>query len=269
MGERIVRRANIGQRDACRDARSAFRGYRGPMESSTNRIAGRLVIESLVIVVSILAAFALDTWWDGIQERREERQTLEALRSEFSGARATIVSYRGYQKRIYVGVQSVGDSLEAAWARGSRSVAVPDTALALAYIPPTTSVALGTLEGLLASGRLGIIRDRRLRAALGSWGSELAELTEEETALRDLSYGDMDRTLRSRMSTAGLWSIADSMFSAPLDRTEPRPMRSIPVDTEVIGVFHLRRSLLKHAIEEFGPLIAEVDTILELIDQSL
>lgn len=36
----------------------------------------------------------------------------------------------------------------------------------------------------------------------------------------------------------------------------------------MIGVFHLCRSLLRHAIGEFEPLIAGIDTILALIERS-
>jgi hypothetical protein len=237
-------------------------------EDSARGVAGRLAIESLVIIVSILAAFAMDTWWDEVQGRREERATLEALHAEFTAARETLSRYRGHQRRILVSVASVSDSLDAAFRRGQRTVVVSDTALGLAYITPTTAVTLGALEGLLASGRLGIVEDRELRDALGSWGSELAELTEEEIDSRALAFGDFDRTLRARVNTHGLWATANGLFQADPEALEPRSTRTIPADTEMIGVFHLRRSLLRHAIGEFEPLIAEIDRILALIERS-
>ncbi len=36
----------------------------------------------------------------------------------------------------------------------------------------------------------------------------------------------------------------------------------------MLGVFHLRHSLLTHGIEEFDPLIQAVDSILGLIEDS-
>lgn len=239
------------------------------MTPSGPRVAGRLALESAVIVGSILAAFALDAWWGERQERRDERIALEAMEAEFSSARESILFYRTLQERILVSVASVQDSLSAGMARGDRAVTVRDTALAWAYIPPTTSVTLSTLDGLVASGRLGIVREPRLRAALGSWGSALAELQEEEEASRTLVYGDMDRVLRARINTSGLWSTANLLFRDELDREAWTRMRPLPADTETLGVFHLRRALLYHTIEEFDPLVGEVDSILLLIRQSL
>ena len=40
----------------------------------------------MVIVISILLAFGIEAWWDGRQERVEERQALEALARDFESA---------------------------------------------------------------------------------------------------------------------------------------------------------------------------------------
>ena len=48
--------------------------------ATTWRDAGRDVV---LIVVSIMIAFALDAWWDGLGERKAQREQVEALRSEF------------------------------------------------------------------------------------------------------------------------------------------------------------------------------------------
>lgn len=228
----------------------------------------RLAIESLVIIASILAAFALDTWWDGVRERRQERDALESLQAEFTVARETIVRYRGNHERILGSVSAIDDSLDRAYRRGVSTIPVTDTSLALAYIPPTTNVSLGTLDGLLASGRLGIIRDRRLRGALASWGAQLAELSEEEEDSRDLVLGDFDRAIRAGTNTHGLWPIAESLFTGEMPADVRRPSRAIRVDRETIGVFQLRSWLLSHSLDEFEPLLAEVDTILALIERS-
>jgi len=229
----------------------------------------RFVAEGLVIVVSILAAFALDTWWERAQERENERETLAALGSEFREARAEIERRRGNQRRILTAVSTVTDSLHRSLEEGRQSLSVSDTLLALAYIPPTTSVALGTLQGLIGSGQLGVIRSGDLRARLGAWGAEFDELREEELDSRALAYGEFDRTLRERMNTYGLWAIGDSMLNDALSASAAGQSRSLPVDTEVLGVFHLRASLLRHGVDEFGPLLEAVAAILRLIERDL
>ena len=44
---------------------------------------GRLLVEALAIVASILAAFAIDAWWDGRQNLAEEVELLVGLTEEF------------------------------------------------------------------------------------------------------------------------------------------------------------------------------------------
>ena len=39
----------------------------------------RVFVEGVVIVGSILMAFGIDAWWDGVQEREEEERILAAL----------------------------------------------------------------------------------------------------------------------------------------------------------------------------------------------
>lgn len=53
----------------------------------------RAAIEGAVIVTSILLAFAVDAWWDGRIERREERDALELLLRDLDGTVAQLEEY--------------------------------------------------------------------------------------------------------------------------------------------------------------------------------
>jgi hypothetical protein len=225
--------------------------------------------EFVVVVTGILVAFAINAWWANVQERAEEREALYALRTEFEAARETITAYRSYQERILTSVGAISDSLHQALASGARQTTVADTALALARVPPTTSVQFGSLESLVASGRLGIIQDRELRSALGGWGVELAELSEDEEMTRAHVFGDLDRALRREVDTYDLWPIADELFGGPESGLALGAPVTLPADTDLAGAFHLRYSLLAHAVDEFPPLVEAVDDILRRIDASL
>src|SRR5688500_16841697 len=98
----------------------------------------RLLIESVVIVTSILAAFALDRWWESVRARAEEQEVLEALDAEFRAARDQLESSLGLHARILRSVGFVREELDRAVRNGSPFAVLPDTALALLYIPPTT-----------------------------------------------------------------------------------------------------------------------------------
>ena len=61
--------------------------------NETSRVR-RLLAESAVIIASILAAFAVDAWWEQIGEDEQARAFLEALVDDFEGARADLERVR-------------------------------------------------------------------------------------------------------------------------------------------------------------------------------
>jgi hypothetical protein len=221
----------------------------------------RLLLESIVIVASILAAFALDRWWESVRARAEEREVLEDLDVEFRAAREQLEGTLALHRRILHSVGFVRGELDRAIADGSAFVALPDTALALLYIPPTTQLRLGTLDGLVGSAHLGVIRDAELRASLASWGTTLDELTEEEWASREYVNTELDRAFRARMNVNPFrWILGET-----LDAELPGTSSSVPADVEILGVVATRYALLAHGIDEFPPVFDELDRLLDLI----
>ena len=43
----------------------------------------RILVEGVAIVVSILLAFGIQAWWEGVQEREEEQDALASILQEF------------------------------------------------------------------------------------------------------------------------------------------------------------------------------------------
>ena len=62
----------------------------------------RVFVEGVVIVGSILLAFGIQAWWDGLQEREEEREVLIGLEAEFVDlqARPADVKARGSSRHL-------------------------------------------------------------------------------------------------------------------------------------------------------------------------
>ena len=218
-----------------------------------------------MIVASILAAFALDRWWDSVRARREEQQVLQALDVEFRAARDQLENSLALHQRILHSVEFVREELDTAVRDGSPVAVLPDTSLALLYIPPTTQLTLGTLDGLVGSARLGVIRNTELRSSLASWGSTLDELTEEEWASRQYVNTELDRAFRSRVNVKPFrWVFSDGT----LDAGDMGSTSSVPAEVEILGVVASRYALLDHGIEEFPPVLDELDRLLELIARS-
>ena len=233
------------------------------MTGVTRERFARMLVEGVVIVASILAAFALDRWWDSVRARREEQQVLQAMDVEFRAARDKLESYVALHRRILHSVEFVRGELDQAIREGRSSVTLPDTSLALLYIPPTTQLTLGTLDGLVGSARLGVIRNAELRSSLASWGTTLDELTEEEWDSRQYVNTELDRAFRSRVNVMPFrWVFAEDITGGTGSTS------SVPADVELLGVVASRYALLDHAIHEFPPVLDELDRLLELIARS-
>jgi len=239
--------------------------------SKQRRIDGlRLAAQAVVIVVSVLTAFGLDRWWEARRSAAEERQVLIGLQVEFRDAKELLGTNRSWHEHTETAVAQALRQLRDARARGQSYVSVSDTLLAWTYVPPTTGPILGTLEGLISSGRLGILRDRELRTALASWGTVLQDLTEDEVAARDYVTLHLDPTLRSRADVTPFRIVLQTPL--PLEvvtEAEVMGKTSLPTDLETIGVLAGRLFVVGHAVEEFGPVQRHVDRILTLISKSL
>ena len=217
------------------------------------------------LMASILAAFALDRWWESVRARREEQQVLQGLDVEFRTARDQLETSLALHERILRSVELVRRELDTAVRDGSPFVTLPDTSLALLYIPPTTQLTLGTLDGLVGSARLGVIRNAELRSSLASWGSTLDELTEEELASREYVNTELDRAFRARMNVNPFrWVFSDGT----LDAGDMGSTSRVPAEAEILGVVASRYALLDHCIDEYPPVIDELDRLLELIARS-
>lgn len=141
----------------------------------------RLLAESGLIVGSILLAFAIDAWWEDKLERREELEILLALSDEFADNREAIAEVVALHR------EAENSFLELSRMQPSAVVQL-DTARAFALRVDlmrfnTFDDRIGTLDGVIASGKLGLIRSEALRSRLSEWRGTLDDLGEEADLL--------------------------------------------------------------------------------------
>ena len=149
----------------------------------------RILVEGAVIVASILLAFGIDAWWAGMQDRAEEALALQALRTEFdenlSGLRAVHEVHEQYAAELSDLVERM------VHAGDGNALAVADSLLRPLVSFRTADPAMGTLNTLLASGRIDLIRSQDLQKALAGWPAAVEDATEDETLVRDFVHGQL------------------------------------------------------------------------------
>ena len=202
----------------------------------------RVVAEGFVIVVSILLAFAIDAGWDTMQEAEERESVLAALQADFSNT----VAHLEQSHAMSVAALAASDTLLAMLDGWTGSVEVPVATVVNAIRPPTPDPPLGALQALLSSGRLSLVGDEDLQAALAAWPAALADLQTKGELGESFVYDRFLPLLSRQTEISSLIEgrMAQVMTTRTLDglpTVEDRGTMTIPASDEVRGLLHERR----------------------------
>lgn len=204
----------------------------------------RLLLEGVVIVASILLAFAIDAAWDERQERAQERRLLEALEQEFAAHPPILANARAVHQRFANAAFALFDTLAAA-AEGE-VVVVSDSLLYPILRGRTTQLAQGELEAALSSGTIDLVENRALRRQLAAWPGVWEDATEEEGFGVDFQLGAFGESAGQAsdigQSLVDAFRLGVVTLEGPW-RTEPR---------RVTNTSWLRSTLALRAVIEVG-----------------
>lgn len=146
-------------------------------DSSTRFRVASTAREIFIVVSSILIAFGLDAGWSAVRAASERDDILNGLLNDFESnadqlAERVQVNQRGQQN---------AELLLAVFDESSgRTVLVSDSLVAAVLWPPTYDPNAATLDGLLASRGLDVLRHPVLPGLLASWRQKLDDNREDE-----------------------------------------------------------------------------------------
>lgn len=180
----------------------------------------RLAVEGIVIVVSILLAFAIDAWWD---QRREVRAAEDQVARVVAELRANILILKGQDQALEFTTKAAREFL---------SIMGPDvepvstqevgSMIARIYSVGTLSLSRSATQNFLSSGQLTGGRWNDIRLALSELLSEAQQAEASSLELRQMRPAMLEHT---RASVSGL-DIAKGntlMMDYPASRFESDP----------------------------------------------
>lgn len=148
--------------------------------------ARRLLLESVVIVASILLAFAIDAAWERRTEAESEAKVLEALEAEFRDYAAELVATERSNASKEQAVRALLELTGPDPAPVSDTLAFRrNTAVALYTLRP--SIQGGTFQGLVGADGFVLIQDPELRRLLGEWAQSVDVFELNSTFAEDFS----------------------------------------------------------------------------------
>lgn len=147
------------------------------------RLFGRESIREVVVVVaSILIAFGLDAWWDGVSERREWREQLgEVVRelelglAQLNEARQSHLMYGGAAEALRQRLVGSGDGAV---------VSVPDTLVGALFSHFVMDISTTATTTFIDRGGLAVIDRPEVASALRNWPDLMADAVDDEVQLR-------------------------------------------------------------------------------------
>ena len=145
----------------------------------------RLLAEGVMVVASILVAFALDAWWEERQLAQEMREDLAIVDAELTEN----IRLVDQMVEMMLRVTDAGDKLAEAMLVNSAAdhVDVPGDWLYWGlFINPTLDPSLGAIDAWIATGRMAGLANPELRKRLASVRGKVNDVTEEQIVARDL-----------------------------------------------------------------------------------
>jgi len=177
------------------------------MSSSSQPVEwNRFLIEGVVIIASILVAFAIDAWWDDRQSRQAEINQLHSVAAELE---SNVVLIRAKLETLVVADAAAGEMMS--WMGPEpRHVEQNELGETFRKMYSIGSFALprGASERFLAGDRADAVEDNVVRNAITKWYTDSGELERQYSWLREAHA-----TLRDYL--------VDAVPTLELDRSHP------------------------------------------------
>jgi len=232
----------------------------------------RISLEGIVIVVSILLAFAIDAWWDERNERIEETEVLLGLKSEFSRYRGEISnSIDYYANNRPLTAELIVATRKGSWDSEALNI---DAALNTIVDPKSHDFGGGVLDALISSGRLEIISDYDLRVRLANWSEVFGEIRDDEIRNAEfIMHHVFPYMLRWHIPQSRAIELCCTWAEWPVSTVSvadnPDELSRLLADPEFEVLVEMRYVDLGHIALEYQTALLEMDAIIDAIDGSL
>ncbi len=226
--------------------------------------------EGAVIVVSILLAFGIDALWAQRQLRIEEQEALVSLQVDFTTNLRKInevidklvVSQKQFATLVRLSPEEI---------RALPPITVSEIMKAAAD-PWTFDPVLGTTDALVGAGKLGVIRETKLRESLITFLNLLSDSIEDSSDMRFFAR----EVWLAEVKHGGPWSdplteIGHSGQVPGIDfihQATPEDLLNVRGDVQFIGLSSRFQIAVGYYVSELERIRDQIELILNLIDES-
>ena len=231
-------------------------------KSSGSKSVVQAAKEFIVILVSILAAFALDAWWDNSVAERRTQNELESVKVELTQTVTDLneldLRLQSLRSAVVTILNNIGPE---ATPLGVDSLS---TLMDLSFRLNKIEVQTGSIQSLLSSGSFSSIQEPDLKIALASYPAKVARIrNESELLLENREF--IVKYLNDKMPTLAITQKTGQMDAYPTTRFSVSTT-SIQRDITFEGLFSSRGMGVEDTLEEVLILKEETERVLQLIN---
>ena len=218
----------------------------------------RIAVEATAIVGSILLAFAIDAWWEDRQIRIDEQQVLLGLSAEFVTNHEVLSRELASHLKDLQSLEDILLLIEGSQSDDAKSIAM--AALSEMQSPKTTDLGSGTLNALLNSGRVEILRSRKLRTQLTAWEGVIGEVLDDQNNNAKMAFEIyLPYFVSGNYSLYGIWRSSEGSEAIKRMSEDPRFRHLVEI----------RLGFKEHLTGELETAIAAAEEILAEIETSI
>lgn len=226
----------------------------------------RILVEGVVIVFSILLAFAIDAWGAEREAEKKARRELAVVVEELREGRHEIEVMGRWHGRLGDGIGSLATILQER-ATGA-PVHVPDTLLAGAVLFPVTDPPTAVLNAFLGSGHLERLRNERLRRGLANWRALVDDMRGDELRGRNFEDSELMPYLRAEFDMVSAQEAAMAVWLNGLDGDGDIEVRHTQLRATTrlnnllarqVALYRLTASQSSQVLESLDALVLEIE----------
>jgi hypothetical protein len=222
----------------------------------------RILAEGTIIVVSILLAFWIDTWWETNKEREFRQTLLSSLLEELNQVQARLDyqeiyfnAIRGSARRLVIAGISPDTDL------GDREI--DKLLFEICFYSNRGALEAPELAAIVSGGYQSLIRDAELRILISSWSASLEKYRSSVKQDFDFFNNTQVRYLMRHADLAQIYTASDKFPGHP---DKSWPIENYEIDSPSSHANIIRDKEFRNIVTERINLIAN---IVDLNNQSL
>ena len=245
-------------------------------KGSTSKYMKYAIGEILLVVIGILIALQVNEWNQKRLDRIEEKVILTNLKEDFQKAIEEFVFLNSLRNDIISAATKI-TSIEVSNLDEYSSEYI-DSLFSKTLYGPTFNNKSGSLEVLLTSGKINLIRNQELRKTLVEWPGDVEDMIEDEFNQDQIYRGPYQDFLHRYIS----WNDLVKPYYTNQIRFEDITLEAMPENAQIVSdyntvlrsmyflnLLHSRASLCMISNQETNVLIDKAKGIIQMINNEL